>query len=466
MFKQNHFYKLGIIMKNNKLILLFLLISGISLAEVMHHNFARICPKSDSYQVKIEDKDVFVYHTYCADFVSFEADQSVFVEVTSNKKINDVRILPSKLGITPDVKGNKLSFDLPQNIKVLVEIAGAEQLFIYSDNIVTEKPDPKASDVLYFKSGQVHEVGQLDIEDNQTVYIEGGAVVRGTLFGTSAKNIRIAGNGVLDGGYFRWYGQHSHHIRLQDCQNAVIEDIIQINPPGWMLVLYQSENIKINNIKQLGDGHGTDGIDIVGSRKVLIQNSMLRNGDDCIVIKSNTSKRYCELTLNKQGGPQDILTKNCAVQSNGGGQAFEIGHELIYNPVKNIKFIDCDVMGVHGQGGVFGIHNCDGATVSDVVYENIRVDHYYNKLIDIRIIKSRWSKTEEIGFIKNITLKDINVTVSLYNPGYSISLIGGYDDNHQVKNVTIENFFLNGKKITNADQLDLYIKQAENVVIK
>lgn len=453
-------------MKKLLTLLIISLFFGNIHSEVIHHPYARICPKSDIYQVKIDNKDTFVYHTYCADFVSFEADQAVSVEVQSNKRISDVRILPLQLGIKPNIEGNKLDFKLPQNTKVLVEIAGSEQLFIYSDSIAKDKPDPEASDVIYFKSGQIYEVGQLDIASNQTVYIEGGAVVRGTLFSTSTQDIHITGNGVLDGGYFKRYGKHSHHIRIQDCRDVLIENIIQTEPPGWTLVLYQSENIKINNIKQLTDGHGSDGIDIVGSRKVLIENSMLRNGDDCIVIKSHKSRRDPELKQNKHGGSHDVLVRNCAVQSNMGGQAFEIGHELIYDPVKNIRFIDCDVMGVHGQGGVFGIHNCDGATVSDVLYENIRVDHYYNKLIDMRVIKSRWSKTDKIGHIKNVTLKNIQVTASLYNPGYSISLIGGYDDDHKVKNVTIEDFYINGKKMTNFDQLDLFLKQTENVIIK
>ncbi|MCO6480072.1 MAG: hypothetical protein J5I94_25765, partial [Phaeodactylibacter sp.] len=170
--------------------------------------------------------------------------------------------------------------------------------------------------------------------------------------------------------------------------------------------------------------------------------------------------------LNAIQGPEDIVATGCSVQANGGGQAFEIGHELILNPVRNIQFTDCDVLGVHGQGGVFGIHNCDGAAISNVRYENIRVDHYYNKLIDMRIIKSRWSKEEKVGLVKDVVLKDIRVRNSIYNPGYSISLIGGYDAEYQVENVIIEDFYINGKKITHADELDLYVKQARNVIFR
>lgn len=435
-------------------------------SKVVYHTYPRICPRSDEFKVRVNDKEVFVYHTSAGNFVSFESDVPVSIEVELSKKPENITILPLRLDITPLIEDTVLKFDLPPFEKVLIETDDMEQLFIYANRIKIEKPDPRTPGIHYFESGQVYEVGTLHLKDDETLYIEGGAVVRGRILATSAKNIRIAGYGVLDGGFFSKYGIHSHHIRLEDCQDARIEDLIMIEPPGWMLVLYHCRNVKINNIKQLGKGHGTDGIDIVASGKVRIEDSMLRNGDDCIVVKSFLRKRYSKPVLNEVKGPEDILVKGCSVQSNGGGQAFEIGHELILDPVRNIRFIDCDVLGVHGQGGVFGIHNCDGATVSDVLYQNIRVDHYYNKLIDLRIIKSRWSREDKVGHVRNIVLKDIYVKNSIYNPGYSISLIGGYDDTHKIKNVGIENFYIDGKKITNPDRLDLYIKQAENVVIK
>lgn len=161
-----------------------------------------------------------------------------------------------------------------------------------------------------------------------------------------------------------------------------------------------------------------------------------------------------------------VMVEIIALQANLGGQAFEIGHELVQDPITNIRYIDCDVLGVHGQGGVFGVHNSDAAIVSDVLYENIRVDHCYNKLVDLRVIKSRWTDQEEPGHLKNVTFRNIDVRVSIYNPGYSISLIGGYDEDHKVKNVTFENFRMNGKKIVNADQMDLYVKQAENITFQ
>lgn len=290
----------------------------------------------------------------------------------------------------------------------------------------------------YFKAGQVYEVGELRLKDNETLYIEGGAVVRGCVRATSASNVRIAGNGVLDGGFYTRGIDGRRPIVLEDCKKSVIENIIMIEPTSWMIVLGLCEQVTVRNVKQLGSLGSTDGVDIVGSRQIRIENCFLRNGDDCVVIKSlDLSKNKFDATLDYSRDVDDIEVTGCAFLAYLGGQAMEIGHELRTNNITNIRFRDCDVLGVHGQGGVFGIHNTDRGHVSNVLFENIRVEHYYNKLVDFRIIKSRYYKDEERGQIRDVVLRNIDVTVSQFNPGYSISTIGGYDAKHQVKKCTI-----------------------------
>lgn len=61
---------------------------------------------------------------------------------------------------------------------------------------------------------------------------------------------------------------------------------------------------------------------------------------------------------------------------------------------------------------------------------------------------------------------NIDVTVSRYNPGYSVSFIGGYDNNHTVERITFDNFILGGSKVSNGDQLDLFTKQAKDIIFK
>jgi polygalacturonase len=308
-------------------------------------------------------------------------------------------------------------------------------------------------------------VGELRLKDNETLYIEGGAVVRGCVRATSAKNVRIGGYGILDGGYYSKGGSR-RTIVFEDCQNSVIEDITIIEPTSWMIVLGISQDITVRNVKEIGTVGSTDGCDIVGSKKIRIENCMFRNGDDCIAIKSLDLRSHGSATIDFTSDVEDVEITGCTFVAYIGGTALEIGHELRTSSIRNIRFTNCDILGVHGYGGVFGIHNADHATVSDVLYENIRVEHYYNKLIDLKVIKSMWGKDAERGQIKNVILRNIDVTQSIYNAGYSMSLIGGYDANHTAENILFDNFRLNGEKVTNADQLELYLKQAKNVSFK
>lgn len=131
--------------------------------------------------------------------------------------------------------------------------------------------------------------------------------------------------------------------------------------------------------------------------------------------------------------------------------------------IRNITFRDCDSLHCHGHGAVFSIHAGDRATVSNVLFEDMRVEHYYDKLVDLRVMKSQFNRDDQRGQIRDVTFRNVDVLQSRSNPGYSISLIGGWDKDHTVDGVLFENFTLGGKRVTSADDLDLHIKHAANI---
>jgi hypothetical protein len=434
-------------------------------SKVVTYNYPRICPQNNDFKLKANGQEVFVYQTSAEPFAEFSGSGMVHVEIETTKPNPNIGISPKILGIVPLFEGNKISFDLPSGTNVALVIESKPILFIYADKVAENVPSPNDKGVYYFKAGQVYEVGELRLKDNETLYIEGGAVVRGCVRATSAKNVRIGGYGILDGGYYS-KGGNRRTIVFEDCQNSIIEDITIIEPTSWMIVLGISHDILVRNVKEIGTVGSTDGCDIVGSKKIRIENCMFRNGDDCIAVKSLDLRGHGSATIDFTSDVEDVEITGCTFVAYIGGTALEIGHELRTASIKNIRFTNCDILGVHGYGGVFGIHNADHATISDVLYENIRVEHYYNKLIDLKVIKSMWGKDAERGQIRNVIFRNIDVTQSIYNSGYSISLIGGYDSTHTAENILFDNFSLNGVKVTNADQVELYLKQAKNVTFK
>lgn len=433
--------------------------------KVVTYNYPRICPQNNDFKLKANGQEVFVYQTSAEPFAAFSGSGMVHIEVETTQANSNIGISPKKLGIVPKFEGNKISFDLPAGTKVALVIESKPILFIYADKVAENVPSPTDKGVYYFKAGQVYEVGELRLKDNERLYIEGGAIVRGCVRATSAKNVRIGGFGVLDGGFYSKGGSR-RTIVLEDCQNSIIEDITIIEPTSWIIVLGVCRDITVRNVKEIGTVGSTDGCDIVGSKKIRIENCIFRNGDDCIAIKSLDLRSHGSATIDFTSDVEDIEITGSTFIAYIGGTALEIGHELRTSSIRNIRFTNCDILGVHGYGGVFGIHNSDRAAVSDVLYENIRVEHYYNKLIDLKVIKSMWGKDLERGQLRNVIFRNVDVTQSIYNSGYSMSLIGGYDATHTAENILFENFSLNGEKVTNADQLELYVKQAKDIKFK
>ena len=436
-------------------------------SRVVPYGYPRLCPRSAAFKVRAGGQEVFVYHTSAGDFAAFGCQGSVLIEIEAPRAAQSVRIAPARYGIKTTLEGNLIRFVLPGPVNLWVEIEGLDSLFIFAHDADQKAPKPDDLGVKYFRGGQIYEVGELRLQDNETLYLEGGAVVRGCIRATGAMNVRIAGPGVLDGSYYRRGVDAHRSVLLEECRDSRVEDLIVIEPTAWMVVLGACQDVVVRNLRELGAVGGTDGVDIVGSKRIRVENCFCRNGDDCIVVKSLDLRPHGrEATLDYSADVEDIEVSGCALMAYIGGQAMEIGHELRTGSVRNIRFRDCDVLAVHGHGGVFGIHNADRATVSDVLYENIRVEHHYEKLVDFRIVKSRWSKDEERGQIRNITLRNIDVAISEFNPGYSCSLIGGFDVLHTVENVSFENFRKAGKQVTCADFLDLYIKQATNITFR
>jgi Glycosyl hydrolases family 28 len=433
---------------------------------LMTYKYPRSAPRSPVYRVWVNGQEQLAYQTSAGAFVAFSCDGSVSIEIEVEGTFKDVRIAPARYGIKSTRKGNRLVFRMAGPAKLLCEIEGLPHLFVFANAFAQNVPDANASKVRRFAAGQIYEVGELQLADDETLYIEAGAIVRGCIRATSAKNVRIAGHGILDGSYFQ-KGDSRRTIVLEGCRNCRIEDLILIEPSSWMIMLGACEDVVLSHVKELGVVSGSDGVDVVGCRRVRIEHCFHRNGDDCIAIKALDMRPHGkQSSLDYTLDVEDIVVVGCSFMSYLGGQAMEIGHELRAKQVRNIRFVDCDVLKKPNYGAPFGIHNADSTVVSDVLFENIRVEHYYDKLVDFRIVESRWSKDKQRGKIRNVTLRNIDVTVSQFKPGYSTSQIGGWDSEHKIEGITFDNFRMNGKRATNADALSLYVKYADNVAVR
>jgi hypothetical protein len=417
-------------------------------------------PRCSFFQVFANGQPVNVLSVGIASIARLEMDGPVEIEVRGKGPIVRGEIRPRRLGIPITVAEGKatFTFDEPRNIWIDVS-GGGPPLYLFAFGPEENIPRPSDPNVVYFRGGRIHEAGTVELHEGQTLYIEGGAVVRGLVRAVGVSGVSIRGRGILDGTFDRATSPipDRRMVVLEECRGARIADITMIHPTTWMVMLTACQDVRIQNLHEVGEVISSDGVDVVGSRGVTIDGCFLRNNDDCVVAKAFDGRgNNPDFTVDGGRDIADLLVQNCTFWNDGGGNAMEIGFELRTASVRNIVFRNIDVLAAHGPGAVFSIHVGDRATVSDVLWEDIRVEHYWDFLIDFRILASRWSKDTVRGHIRNITLRRIQTIPDIYNIP---SLIGGFDSDHLVENVRIEELHIGERHVQNADDLHLFTNQ-------
>lgn len=434
------------------------------------HRFPDSLARSTTFQVTADGVALDVLKHSAADHASFECAGPVRIEITLPAVPGKVFIRPLRLGIRPKIEGRVLRFTLAGPQYLQVEIAGLPLLYLYA--LPPAPAAPSGPHVKRFAAGKIHDVGQVVLKSGEICWIEAGAVLRGSIRAECATDVRIGGYGVLEGGIWPERGEGRRKaIVLEFCTGCRVETILMLSPSSWMVVLGGCTDVEVNGVRQIADDVSSDGVDIVGSRRIRVTGCILHNGDDNIAIKAihqNPGHTDRVAVPGREGedwdGPvEDVSVSRCIFYNTHGGSAMEIGYETSTDHIRGIRFEDIDVLAVHNFGSVFGIHTGDRALVENVVWENIRVEHHYDKLVDIRVLWSRWNRDPERGRVRNLVFRNIRVVQSPPNVGYTLSVIAGYDAEHTVSDVLFEDFELGGRPVLDADQLDLVTRHAHKV---
>ena len=392
-----------------------------------------------------------------AGFASFDMKKGpVQITVSVGEPVSSVKILPTSFGITPTIKGRTVTFEVSRPQHVTVEVNGdhIRSLHLFVNPEETDIPDPNDPNVIYFGPG-IHEITTMTIGDNKTVYIAGGAIVRGTVgadepwhngwipglkyyggasFVLKGKNITFRGRGIFDQEQVPTHGRHTMSATVEGFK---MEGVILRNSSSWTVSLRDCKNVHIDNIKLLGHRANSDGIDINSSFDVLVENSFLRTLDDLVVVK----------TLKRTGEAGRIRVRKCVLW-NEVAHALSIGAELTQK-VEDVVFEDCDVIGDHGREWTLRIYHTDSGLIKNVRFVNIRIEESV-KFASLWINNAYWTTDDKRGRIEDVVFKDITVNNAGRPLEKEIEFLG-YDAEHAIKNVLIDNVVINGKKVSRED---------------
>lgn len=357
-----------------------------------------------------------------------------------------VEVEPWRLGIRPVRDGQTIHFKLSAPAKLSISRPGdflnhAVMLYLFYGVAPAPPPTAAADHPVRIIPAGVHRES-LNPKSGETVYLEPGAWVYGSLNLFQVQNIRILGRGTIvydgpqnpndDEGWEQipdW-----HCIGAIEAKNVEIDGLTCIiRSRTWSIQMKDSEGFAFNDLRVIGGNPGNanqDGMDWLGGGNTTVRDSFLRASDDVFAMQGNWDG-YADEDLRRPGHEvHDILIENSVLSTSISNIVRAGWPQKIYNS-RNFTLRDSDILdagiGACGQTfGIFGFWGARGAQGEhhDYNFENLFLDHWYSLL----------QVEQEEPSISGITFRNI---WALDQPPLATSTITGNVKGVMLQNITL-----------------------------
>ncbi|PVH98834.1 glycoside hydrolase family 28 protein [Periconia macrospinosa] len=211
-----------------------------------------------------------------------------------------------------------------------------------------------------------------------------------TFFQLGGSDVNVYGGGTLDGNGQVWYDLYAKDIYILrpilfgtiGLRGGRIEDLNLRYSPQWYNLVANSSDVVFSNINIAGGSSSknpaknTDGWDTYRSSDIVIQNSHIDNGDDCVSFKPNSTNIVVQNlicngshgisvgSLGQYVGEVDIV-KNIYVHNVTLSNATSGARIKVWPGISSA--LSGDLQGGGGSGAVSNV-TYDGITISNVDY--------------------------------------------------------------------------------------------------
>jgi len=384
----------------------------------------------------------------------------VTVTITPRDSFETYKLLPRSLELESKQEMKTITFTLkePTNVTlVLDDNFQGTVLHLFAQKDESDIPDPNDPNVVYYAPGY-HDFGGYDskpieLKSGQTLYIAGGAVVRGRVHVRDASDVTIRGRGILLNDYKADDEYGNVTLALSFVTNSKVQDIIVNNDTAaWTTALHGSSFVEVLDYKGVSPRFASsDGIDINSSHDILIDGPFIHSADDAIAIKGLSEEKEAAKAL----PIYNITVQNAQLWSEA-NNGMGIGAETVAAYFKNIKFSNIDVLfnyddrnnpDVLPDRSAINIFSLNATHFSDITFEDIRVEKA-KRLINIHMDTTFYfgallGSWVEDGSMSNITYKNI----TSYSDGTNEIKVAGWDEKHMITDVKFNNIVINGKKV-------------------
>ncbi len=358
-------------------------------------------------------------------FANCDVSGAVEVRITSPRALDHTVVRPASADVKMRIEDpHTMVLELPGPRKISVEPDGKHSpLLFFANPMEGAPPAPDAPSVIYFGPG-IHQAGRIVVTNNQTLYLAGGAVVKGGIL-AQGENIKILGRGILDSSGYEWRRGPTPHVVSIRGTNVEVSGITIRGASHWTVVPRDSSHVTIRGIKICGGRvQNDDGINPCNSQHVLITDCFIRSDDDCVAMKG------LEFAA-PNSNVEDVTVENCTLWCDR-ARIFLLGHESRARFMRDIMLRNLDI--IHFTMTAFLFEPGEEMRLENLTARDIRVHgEGQRELIRLKPVVNQYMRNKVPGHIQNITFE--NVTVS-GEPGPYLIQVEGADDKHAVRDAT------------------------------
>lgn len=288
----------------NKYILWLLLLLPLAAgAQVQTYSYHPAVERSSLYSVSVAAAPQTVLSTDGPDFVCFGIKETAEVEVEYCAAVENVLVSPESVKYS--VEGSTVRLSLSTYDRVLVQINGSKPLLVFANPLENRPKFGKKDIVRVYKAGNIYEEGIITPKTSETIYIEPGAVVRGTFNGTASNNVSVAGYGILDA----TVDPKNHGLLMRRSFGASVSGIVLLNSGRLSAVFAECRDLTIDNLKVIASGDGgssqSGGILMYGTSDAKVKRSFAYAPDAAFVLEPANA------TYGWEGPVGNVLFENC-----------------------------------------------------------------------------------------------------------------------------------------------------------
>ena len=421
--------------------------------------------RNSFFAITVDSQRVDVAHAASHyEFVSFDTAAPVDISITAADPHfwdSGVDMEPWRLGLRathPAGEPQTIRFRLSGPAKLAISRPGdflnqARMLFLFAGS--PPQPAPSGPNVTIVPAG-VHKES-LNPKSGDTIYLEPGAFVFGSLNLWQVQNVKVLGRGtiVYDGpqdpnGDTGWLHQPDWHCIVADqAHNVEIDGLTCIiRSRTWSIQMKNSTGFRFDDLRVIGGDAGNanqDGMDWLGGGDTVVNHSFFRASDDDLAALGNWDGYTGAAMVTPGADVNNILVENTEFSTSISNVVRLGWPQKTYN-LRNFTLRDSDILhgGIGSCGQTFGLLGFWGANGasgdhSGVTFENLLLDNWYS------LLQMEQERPSLHGFVfRNIWALD--------QPPLAVSTITG-----DVSDVTFDNVKYGQTRVTSNAQMPVVV---------